>query len=173
MTTKVTSYAKQYTKEMAKVFQKRTRRVAEVIAQELRKNLSSPGPKPSKPSEFPKMQSGAMVRGVRTVVTGRSPYTVRVTNTAPHAQAQEVGAKGGTVIVPTRGKALKFKTWGPFGSGKTVFAKAVTKGKLAARSPIKRTLQAMRGKIKKIYTRGVAELKGNSKSGNKAIIRLS
>lgn len=166
---RVTSYAKNFEKTLAAEFQKRTRRAAEVIAQELRKNLSTPGPQPSAPGAYPHMQSGKMMRGVRTVVGKRSPYTVKVKINAPHADAQEFGAKGGTVIVPKRAKALKFTAWGG-GGGKVVFAKRVKKGKLAARAPIKRTLEASREKIRKIYTRGILELKGR---GNKAVVRIS
>lgn len=167
---KVTSYAKQYAKELAEEFKKRTQRASEVIAQELRKNLSSPGPAPSKPGEFPHMQSGRMVKGVRTVVGKRSPYTVRVKINAPHADAQEFGARGGTIIRPKNVSALKFRAWGAGGGGKTVFAASVKKGVLAARAPIKKTLEGCREKVRKIYTRGIPALKGK---GNKAIVRIT
>lgn len=166
---RVTSYAKAYTKELTAEFEKRTRRAAEVIAQELRKNLSTPGPQPSKPGGFPHTQSGKMLRGVRTVVGKKAPYTVRVKINAAHADAQEFGAKGGTLIVPNRALALRFTAWGA-GGGKTVFTSRVKKGVLKARSPIRRTLELSREKIRKIYTRGIPALKGK---GNKAIVRLS
>lgn len=169
MATKVTSYAKAYTKELAAIFQKRTRRVAQVVAEELRKNLSTPGPQPSSPSEFPHMQSGAMMRGVRTVVSKASPYTVRVKINAPHADFQEFGAKGGTIIVPKRAAALRFVAHGL--GGKTVFTKRVKKGTLKGRHPIERTLKMSREKIRAIYTRGIPELK--KRGGNKAVVRIS
>lgn len=168
---RVTSYAKRFTDALAAEFKKRTKRAAEVLATELRRNLSSAGRgAPSAPGQFPRMQSGALLRGVRVRVTRESPYTVRLTNVAPHAVFMEKGTSGGTVFGPVKAKALRFVPRGAGGAaGKPVFTKLVKRGAIKARQPLKKTAEQAREKVRRIFTRGVPELK----SGNKAVVRIS
>ncbi len=162
---KVTSYPKKFIAGMEEEFAKRTKRAAEVIAQDLRKNLSTVGGgNPSKPDGFPHMQSGALMRGVRVRVSKRAPYTCRVENRSGHNDPLEFGTAGGKIIAPKTGKALRFHK-----GGKAVFVKWVKQGAIKPRAQARRTLEAGREKIRAIYTRGIPELKGG---GNKAIVRI-
>lgn len=171
-TVRVTSYAKRFSEVLAAEFKRRTKRAAEVLATELKRNLSSAGRgTPSAPGQFPRLQSGALLRGVRVRVSKESPYTVRITNKAPHADFIELGTKGGTVFGPVRAKALRFVPRGAGGlAGKPIFVKRVKHGLIKAREPMRRTARENRDKIRRIFTRGVPELKGGS---NKAVVRIS
>lgn len=142
-----------------------------MLAAEMRRNLSSGGKgAPSKPGEYPKMQSGRLVRGVRVRVKRASPYTVVIENTTPHAAYLEFGTSGGKIIRPKNAKALRFVPGGRSVGAKPIFVKFVTSGSIKARRQAKRTAEECREKIRKIYTRGIPELKGGA---NKAIVRVS
>jgi hypothetical protein len=169
---RVTSYAKTFTTALEDEFKKRTNRVAERVRQKLRENLSTAGAgTPSKPGEYSRSQSGAMVRGIKTVITRRSPYTVRIVNRAAHNAAQEFGTSGGQMITPKRANVLAFpmgKGGKKSGTGGTVFTKRVKRGAIKPRANERRTLESLREVIRAIYTRGIPEFKGK----NKAIVRI-
>lgn len=64
-------------------FLKRAERGANKLARQLRKNLSTPGPTPSRTGEYPHKQSGELVRSVQVV--RRNQFRVDVAVTAHHA----------------------------------------------------------------------------------------
>lgn len=162
---RITTYAARYVKTLADEFATRTDRAAEVVRQELRKNLATPGHGvPSAPGEFPRYQSGAMYRGVQTVTKTRSPYTVRIVNRKKYFDWLEGGTVGGRVIVPKNAKALRFNT-----RKGVVFTKKVKQGAIAARRQGERTLEQCRAKIRAIYTRGIRDML----KGNRAVVRVS
>lgn len=165
---RVTVYPQKFVAAISEEFAKRTARAAEVVKEDLRNNLSTPGNgQPSKPGEFPRMQSGKMYRGVKTVVAKRSPYTVRIVNRAAHNDFQEFGTAGGKIITPVRAKALRFTVGGASGRN-VIYTKRVKQGAIKARAQGRRTLEEAREKIRKIYTRGIRDML----KGNKAIVRL-
>lgn len=161
---RVTTYTKEFTAVLQKEFERRTKRAAEVVRDQLRLNLSQPGGgQPSKPGEFPRMQKGALVRGVYTKLSSSSPYTFRILNRAKHNAAQEYGTTGGKIIVPKKAAALRFMA-----GGKVVFSKRVRQGAISARAQARRTLQEMRPVIRAIYTRGISGMM----KGNKLTLRI-
>lgn len=61
----------------------RANRVAEKLAKMIRKNISTPGPEPSQPGEYPHKQSGDLAAGIRVVQ--RNQYRFDVVSEADHA----------------------------------------------------------------------------------------
>lgn len=157
---RVTSYAKQFTAELQKEFERRTRIAAERVRKELRANLSKPGgPNQKGGDEYPRMRKGKLVRGVYTKLSKSSPYTFRILNRMPYNDPLEYGSKGGQTVKPKRAKALAFSA-----KGGTVFAKRVKRGTIRPRSHARRTLESLRPVLKAIYTRGISGmLNGNAR----------
>ena len=161
---RVTSYAKNFTKALQDEFEKRTRRVAELVRQQIRQNLArTGGGKASAPGEFPRLQSGKLYRGVRTRLSSRSPYSFRIDNKEGYGDYLEFGTKGGKIITPVQAKALKFTVFKGARSS-TVFTHRVKQGAIKPRSWARRTLVEMRETIRAVYTRGIPELKGKGKT---------
>lgn len=61
----------------------RAERGANQIAKQLRRNISTPGPEPSRPGEYPHKQSGELARSIK--VKRRNQFRVDVVVEAPHA----------------------------------------------------------------------------------------
>lgn len=73
-------------KVMAKVLDlaaKRANRVAQKLANAIRQNISTPGPDPSEPGQFPHRQSGELIDGIKVIQ--RNQYRFDVVSTADHA----------------------------------------------------------------------------------------
>ena len=65
----------------------RAERVAKLFAKMLKQNLSTPGPEPSKPGEYPHKQSGKLKSSIRVVK--RNQYRVDVVVGADYAKYVE------------------------------------------------------------------------------------
>lgn len=66
---------------------KRADRAANKLASAVRRNISTPGPEPSEPGEYPHKQSGELKSSVK--VTRRNQYRIDVSVDAPHAEYVE------------------------------------------------------------------------------------
>ncbi len=167
-TVRVTSYARDFSEKIRKEFERRTRIAAERVRAQLRLNLShAGGGRPSKPGEFPHKQTGRLMSGVRTVFSKSSPYSFRVINRAPYNDALEGGTVGGQIVTPKSKGVLRFNLKGT-AKGGVVFTKKVRRGSIAARHQGRKTLEQMREVLKKIYTRGIADMM----KGNRTTIRI-
>lgn len=66
---------------------KRAARVANRLAGMIRRNISTAGPDPSSPGEYPHKQTGELKQGIRVIQ--RNQYRWDVVSEAPHAAAVE------------------------------------------------------------------------------------
>ena len=62
---------------------KRCKRVAYKLADAVRANISTPGPEHSKPGEYPRKQSGELLKGIRVIQ--RNQYRFDVVSESEHA----------------------------------------------------------------------------------------
>ena len=81
--TRVTWMGEQARAKIVDLAAAKAERVAEKLAAMIRRNLSTPGPEPSSPGEFPHKQSGDLRAGIRVIQ--RNQYRFDVVSEADHA----------------------------------------------------------------------------------------
>lgn len=150
-------YTSRYTKLIEREYERRVQRAAEVIRAKIRKNISRGGQgRHSKPGEYPRRQSGKLMRGVKTRPGRRSNLTFTVYNTMFYGDYLEYGTRGGKIIVPKRARVLSWRSW----SGRKkvrVYATRVRQGAIRDRSFQRRTMVENRAVLKAIFSRALPD----------------
>lgn len=164
------SVVKWYGSELAnavrKVMQKRTEVAAEEVKDQTQLNIGIPGPIPSDPGDYPKLQTGELRDDIffrkapRSIIAASGGAAAIAGTTKKYGVWVEVGHPGGKLILPKRASVLR---WYDYRLGSIQIRAQVVQGRLVGRQYLQRTLKLTRFTVARILTRPIslALLKAN------------